>query len=165
MKMIQKIILCFALIFGTNLWSKSSDSTKSANQTDSQIKAFAMIPPLTVLLEILYPQGMIGLNYEPYPEDREFMPQNVAKLPVIGMQKGKEPIFEKIIALKPSVIFFNEGTDKKILESYAKFGIKTIEVSVFDEDKLNETIKELGVESRANTLIDLSILQMLKCKI
>lgn len=116
------------------------------------------MPPLTVLLEILYPQGMIGLNYEPYPEDREFMPQNVAKLPVIGMQKGKEPIFEKIIALKPSVIFFNERTDKKILESYAKFGIKTIEVSVFDEDKLNETIKvygkELGVESRANALID-----------
>lgn len=145
-----------------NLWTNSSanssDSTKGANQADSQIKAFAMMPPLTVLLEILYPQGMIGLNYEPYPEDKEFMPQNVAKLPVIGMQKGKEPIFEKIIALKPSVIFFNEGTDKKILESYAKFGIKTIEVSAFDEDKLNETIKvygkELGVESRANALID-----------
>ena len=158
MKTLSKIILCFALIFGVNLLANSSDSIKSANQADSQIKAFAMMPPLTVLLEILYPQGMIGLNYEPYPEDKEFMPQNVAKLPVIGMQKGKEPIFEKIIALKPSVIFFNEGTDKKILESYAKFGIKTIEVSAFDEDKLNETIKvygkELGVESRANALID-----------
>lgn len=56
------------------------------------------------------------------------------------------------------MIFFNEGTDKKILESYAKFGINTTEVSAFDEDKLNETIKvygkELGVESRANALID-----------
>lgn len=139
MKNLKQVILCFALILGANLANLNADSPKqrknqSANQTtDSQItafaKVFAMSPPLTALLEILYPQGMIGLNYAPYPEDKEFMPQNVAKLPVIGMQKGNEPIFEKLIALKPSVIFFNEGTDKKILDSYQKFGIRTIEVS------------------------------------
>lgn len=75
MRKFQSIIFALALICGANLWANSSanssDSTKGANQADSQIKAFAMMPPLTVLLEILYPQGMIGLN-------REFMPQNVA---------------------------------------------------------------------------------------
>lgn len=145
----KKILLCLILSLGIIV---ANDNAKNP-----QIKAFAMMPPLTVLLEILYPQGMIGLNYKPYPEDAEFMPKNVAKLPVIGMQKGNEPIFEKILALKPNVIFFNEGTDKKILESYAKFGIQTIEVAAFDEDKLSQTIKiygkALGVESRANELI------------
>lgn len=165
MKNLKQIILCFTLILGANLTNLNADSPKqSANQnatnpnTKSKITAFAMMPPLTALLEILYPQGMIGLNYAPYPEDKEFMPQNVAKLPVIGMQKGNEPIFEKLIALKPSVIFFNEGTDKKILDSYQKFGIRTIEVSAFDETKLNDTIKAygvaLGVENRANELLE-----------
>ena len=158
MKTLHKIILCLALILGanlSNLWANPN-----ANQsTDSSVnpKAFAMMPPLTVLLEILYPQGMIGLNYKPYPEDTEFMPQNVAKLPVLGMQRGNEPIFEKIIVLKPSVIFFGEGVDKKVRESYEKFGIKTIEVSAFDEGRLNETIKiyakALGVETCANELL------------
>ena len=179
MKNLQRLLLSFALVFGVNLGilganqnanqstdlshTRSADLSKSANLqiTDSKhstnITAFAMMPPLTVLLEILYPQGMIGLNYEPYPEDKDFMPQKVAKLPVLGMQKGNEPIFEKIIALKPSVIFFNEGVDKKVRESYEKFGIRVIEVSAFDESKLNETIKiygnALGVENRANELL------------
>lgn len=143
------IVFCASI---TNLVANQNATNKD------KLTAFAMMPPLTVLLEILYPQGMIGLNYEPYSEDKEFMPQNVAKLPVIGMQKGKEPIFEKLIALNPSVIFFNIGTDKKILESYAKFGIKTIEVDAFNEKKLNETIQvygiALGVENRANELLD-----------
>ena len=167
MRTLKSII--FALIFGAsiaNLWANQSTNpnanpnatNQNANpNTTNQITAFAMMPPLTALLEILYPQGMIGLNYAPYPEDREFMPENVAKLPVIGMQKGNEPIFEKLIALKPSVIFFNEGTDKKILDSYQKFGIRIIEVSAFDESKLSETIKIYGealrVENKANELL------------
>ena len=171
MKTLRKIILCLALIFGANLanlWANPNanpnDSTKSANPNANQsadssanLKAFAMMPPLTVLLEILYPQGMIGLNYKPYPEDMEFMPPNVAKLPILGVQRGNEPIFEKIIALKPKIIFFSDGVDKKVRESYEKFGIKTIAVSAFDESKLSETIKiyaeALGVENRANELL------------
>ena len=158
------ILLCLMLFLGAiplNLCANQA-TNQNANSTDSKVtafaKVFAMSPPLTALLEILYPQGIIGLNYAPYPEDKEFMPENVAKLPVIGMQKGNEPIFEKLIALKPSVIFFNEGTAKHILEAYQKFGIRTIEVSAFDESKLDETIKTygeaLGVENRANELLE-----------
>lgn len=153
------ILLCVAVILSTISQNLGANQGDSANQkADSQITAFAMMPPLTALLEILYPQGMIGLNYAPYPEDKEFMPENVAKLPVLGIQKGNEPIFEKLVALKPSVIFFNEGTAKHILEAYQKFGIRVIEVSAFDESKLNDTIKTygeaLGVENRANELLD-----------
>lgn len=161
MKNLKQLILCLTLVFSVNIGILSATQNKSTSVSqnkNSQITAFAMMPPLTALLEILYPQGMIGLNYQPYPEDKEFMPENVAKLPVIGMQKGNEPIFEKLISLKPTVIFFNKGTDKKILDSYQKFGIKTIEVSAFDETKLNDTIKiygeALGVENRANELLN-----------
>lgn len=161
MKNLKQLILCLTLVFSVNMGILSATQNKSTSVSqnkNSQITAFAMMPPLTALLEIIYPQGMIGLNYQPYPEDKEFMPENVAKLPVIGMQKGNEPIFEKLISLKPTVIFFNEGTDKKILDSYQKFGIKTIEVSAFDETKLNDTIKiygeALGVENRANELLN-----------
>ncbi len=160
MRKLKSII--FALIFSANIANLGANPNANQNATnpsaDSKITAFAMMPPLTALLEIIYPQGMIGLNYAPYPEDKEFMPENVAKLPVIGMQKGNEPIFEKLVALKPTVIFFNEDTDKKILDSYQKFGIRTIEVSAFDETKLNDTIKAygkaLGVENRANELLE-----------
>lgn len=145
--------LCLILILST----LNAQSIKK-DKADSTIKAFAMMPPLTVLLEILYPQGMIGLNYQPYPEDKEFMPENIANLPIIGMQKGNEPIFEKLVALKPEIIFFNENTDKKILDAYRKFGIKAVEVNAFDEAKLSDTIriygKALSVESRANELLD-----------
>lgn len=153
----MKKLLSLCLILILSILNAQSISDKK-DKADSTIKAFAMMPPLTVLLEILYPQGMIGLNYQPYPEDKEFMPENIANLPVIGMQKGNEPIFEKLVALKPDIIFFNENTDKKILDSYRKFGIKTIEVNAFDEAKLSDTIKiygkALGVESRANELLD-----------
>lgn len=149
------LILCFMLILSVNLGFAKD---REIEATDSNIKAFAMVPPLTVLLEILHPQGMIGLNYKPYPEDIDFMPENVAKLPIIGMQRGNEPIFEKLIALKPDVIFFSEDTDKKILDSYQKFGIKAIKVNAFDESKLDDTIRIYGrmlnVESRANELLD-----------
>lgn len=158
MKKPQRLIAYFMLFFCVNLGIANDTSHKATQNTNSHIKAFAMTPPLTVLLEILYPQGMIGLNYKPYPEDVEFMPENVAKLPIIGMQKANEPIFEKLIALKPNVIFFSSGVDKRILDSYQKFGIKTIEVDSFDEAKLAETIRIYGeilnVESRANDLLD-----------
>ena len=48
----------------------SIESTQSAQE--QVIRAFGMNPPLSVLLEILNPQGMVGLNYKPYEEDIAF---------------------------------------------------------------------------------------------
>lgn len=117
------------------------------------IKVFATVPPLTALLEILYPQGMIGLNYKPYPEDIEFLPENVANLPVLGVRDRIN--YEAIVALKPDIIIFDKPVDKALSEPYERVGIKVLEGD-FDFALLENNIRlygeNLGVKERADRL-------------
>lgn len=118
------------------------------------IKVFATVPPLTALLEILYPQGMIGLNYKPYPEDIEFLPQNVANLPVLGTRQRIN--YEAIVALKPDIIIFEKPVDKAFVKPYESVGIKVFEGD-FDFALLENNIRLygeiLGVKERADKLL------------
>lgn len=112
------------------------------------------MPPLTALLEILYPQGMIGLNYKPYPEDIEFLPENVANLPVLGVRDRIN--YEAIVALKPDIIIFDKSADKALSEPYERVGIKVLEGD-FDFALLENNIRlygeNLGVKERADRLL------------
>ena len=118
------------------------------------IKVFATVPPLTALLGILYPQGMIGLNYTPYPEDIEFLPENVANLPVLGVRDRIN--YEAIVALKPDIIIFDKPVDKALSEPYERVGIKVLEGD-FDFALLENNIRlygeNLGVKERADRLL------------
>lgn len=118
------------------------------------IKVFATVPPLTALLEILYPQGMIGLNYKPYPEDIEFLPENVANLPVLGVRDRIN--YEAIVALKPDIIIFDKPVDKALSEPYERVGIKVLGAD-FDFALLESNIRlygeNLGVKERADRLL------------
>lgn len=118
------------------------------------IKVFATVPPLTALLEILYPQGMIGLNYKPYPEDIEFLPENVANLPMLGVRDRIN--YEAIVALKPDIIIFDKPVDKALSEPYERVGIKVLEGD-FDFALLENNIRlygeNLGVKERADKLL------------
>ena len=118
------------------------------------IKVFATVPPLTALLEILYPQGMIGLNYKPYPEDIEFLPQNVANLPVLGTRQRIN--YEAIVALKPDIIIFEKPMDKAFVKPYESVGIKVLEGD-FDFALIENNIRLygeiLGVKERADKLL------------
>lgn len=118
------------------------------------IKVFATVPPLTALLEILYPQGMIGLNYKPYPEDIEFLPENVANLPMLGVRDRIN--YEAIVALKPDIIIFEKPVDKALSEPYERVGIKVLEGD-FDFALLENNIRlygeNLGVKERADKLL------------
>lgn len=118
------------------------------------IKVFATVPPLTALLEILYPQGMIGLNYKPYPEDIEFLPQNVANLPVLGTRQRIN--YEAIVALKPDIIIFEKPVDKAFVKPYESVGIKVFEGD-FDFALIENNIRLygeiLGVKERADKLL------------
>lgn len=118
------------------------------------IKVFATVPPLTALLEILYPQGMIGLNYKPYPDDIEFLPENVANLPVLGVRDRIN--YEAIVALKPDIIIFDKSADKALSEPYERVGIKVLEGD-FDFALLENNIRLygeiLGVKERADKLL------------
>ncbi len=118
------------------------------------IKVFATVPPLTALLEILYPQGMIGLNYKSYPEDIEFLPQNVANLPVLGTRQRIN--YEAIVALKPDIIIFEKPVDKAFAKPYESVGIKVLEGD-FDFALIENNIRLygeiLGVKERADKLL------------
>lgn len=143
----------------TDSANRTKDSARDSATDSATIKrVFAFSPPATALLEILYPQGMIGLNYKPYPEDVVFMPPNVAELPVLGMfGGGKQVLFEKIIALKPNVLIFSTGTQREIYEQYEKFGIKIVLVDSHNAAALRETImaydEALNIGAKARNLI------------
>ena len=137
--------------------NESNATNSNANSNSQQkpiIKAFATMPPLTALLEILYPQGMIGLNYKPYPEDTPFLPQGVATLPVLGVRDRIN--YEAIVALKPDVIIFAKPLDKAFTEPYEKVGIKVLGAN-FDFAEIEENIRlygeVFGVKERADRLL------------
>lgn len=129
------------------------NSSQNSTQKPT-IKVFATVPPLTALLEILYPQGMIGLNYKPYPENIEFLPENVANLPVLGVRDRIN--YEAIVALKPDIIIFDKSVDKALSEPYKRVGIKVLEGD-FDFALLENNIRlygeNLGVKERADRLL------------
>ncbi len=117
----------------------SIESTQSAQE--QVIRAFGMNPPLSVLLEILNPQGMVGLNYKPYEEDIAFMPPNISTLPVWGHMGNRSVSFESLVALKPDVVFFSEGSSEDMLEPYQKVGIKTFIVPGYHFEDIPLAIK------------------------
>lgn len=125
-----------------------------AKNKEGVLRVFGTNPRLTLLLELLYPQGMIGLNYPPYDEDKEFMPENISSLPVLGgMQRLN---FETLVNLKPNLVIFMKEVDDAIIKPYEKIGIKTLRVSAeFNdiEESLPILAKALGVEEKADRLL------------
>lgn len=97
---------------------------------------------------------MIGLNYKPYPEDIEFLPQNVANLPVLGTRQRIN--YEAIVALKPDIIIFEKPVDKAFVKPYERVGIKVFEGD-FDFALIENNIRLygeiLGVKERADKLL------------
>lgn len=141
---------------------KNEENTQQAQSSEENqektLKIFGAAPPITVMLELLYPQGLIGLNYEPYPEDVVFMPDGVAQLPALGMHAGgKGTSYERIVALQPYIVFFLESTQNEVLEAYQSVGIKTVTIPAFDSTKYAQSIstigEALGVQDRANAFI------------
>lgn len=150
MRNILFIILSFLLVGCFNQKEQENNITSE----NSQQRVFATMPALTALLELLYPQGMIGLNYQPYPEDKEFMPQEVANLPVLGLKERLN--YEALVALKPDIIIFPKPLDKAMTKPYEELGIKIVEASVEFKD-IEESIRlysqHLGVKERADKLL------------
>lgn len=135
----------------TNLSQNSANLSPNSTKI---LRVFATHPQNTALLEIVYPQGMIGLNYKPYPEDTDFMPPNVAQLPVLGAMDRVN--FEQLIALKPDVVIFPEFSDPSIAQPYEKLGIKTLRVSAQFKDikrALNAYGEVLGVNERTDKIL------------
>lgn len=143
-----------ALFFAFLLIGCSGENKQENNASVKEQESLRVIGA-TVLLELLYPQGIIALWYKPYPEDLEYMPKGAENLPVLGMQW--EVNVENVVALKPDLLIFSKRTDKSIIEPYEKLGIKTLQLdSGFDD--LEETLpvlgRELNVEQKAQKLLE-----------
>lgn len=141
------MIVCAALVFVAcgDKQEQSKEVTQEVEkqeqeQKQCELKVFGANPALTVMLEILYPEGLIGLNYKPYPEDIPFMPEGTAELPILG-HTGKNLNFEEIASLKPDVIFFADNTLDSVIEPYAKIGIEAVKVPLFSYEQSAEAIR------------------------
>ena len=148
--MLKQIVVC---VFAFALIACSSEP-KDNNTSTAEQKPLRVMGA-TVLLELLYPQGIMALWYKPYPEDLEYMPKGAENLPVLGMQW--EANVENVVALKPDLLIFSKRTDKSLIEPYEKLGIKTLQLnSGFDdlEESLPILGKELGVEEKAKKLLE-----------
>lgn len=146
--MTKRLFALFLALFVSLFFAACSHEVKEKDAKNLRVIG------ATVLLELLYPQGIAALWYKPYPEDLEFMPKGAENLPVLGMQW--EVNFENVVALKPDLLVFSKRTDDTIIEPYKKLGIKTLKLdSGFDD--LNETLpvlgRELGVEKKAQKLL------------
>lgn len=150
MRNILFIIISFLLIACFN--QKGQENNESSENSHQRV--FATMPALTALLELLYPQGMIGLNYKPYPEDKEFMPTEASNLPVLGLKDRIN--YEAVVALKPDIIIFPKPLDKAMSEPYEKLGIKILKASVEFKD-IEESIRlydeHLNIKERADKLL------------
>lgn len=146
MQNLQRLFAHFACICALSVLALAHD-----------LRVFGTNPQITAMLELLYPQGLIGLNYAPYPEDRDFMPDGVATLPVLGMIGGGKMLsFEKLLSLKPDVVFFGEPLAQEIADSYKKLGIQVVTLKSHDLSHLSHNIQiiaaTLPIESRARDL-------------
>lgn len=124
----------------------------------AQVKVFGMNPQISVILELLCSECMIGLNYKPYQEDLEFMPKSLHHLPILGgLMANKEVSFEKLISLKPDIIFFPKGVDSLILNKYQALGIKVVSIdsnNITKEDIL-KIARYLQQEQKGHKLVAL----------
>ena len=126
---------------------------------DNVTKTLSASPPLMALLYALTPDTMVGINYEFLEMEKRFMLPSVQKLPVVGgfFGEGRQANIEKIISLRPDVVFvWNISDANNFIATLKKFGIPSVQVSQFSLGESIEAIelvgKVIGKEERANTL-------------
>ena len=147
--MLKRIFIVALALFFIACGGEKPESAQNTEQKPLRVIG------ATVLLELLYPQGIAALWYKPRPEDLEFMPKGAESLPVLGMQW--DAAFEKVVALKPDLLIFSKRTDRSLIEPYEKVGIRTLQLDSGDED-LEETLpalgEALGVQEKADKLLN-----------
>jgi iron complex transport system substrate-binding protein len=98
-------------------------------------RVYASAPPLTVLLQAVAPEAMIGLSLNLDEEGRHYLPPRIAALPVLGgvygMGQAMNP--EVLLPLKPDIALAWKSpfVDQAMVESsFAKIGLPVVFVSL-----------------------------------
>ena len=125
-------------------------------------KVFSASPAMTIMLYALAPETMIGVNYKFFDIEKEFMLEDVAKLPVLGsfFSSGSQANLEKVLALSPDIIFMWDIMRKNgayFENALGKFDIPVVYIAHNTIPQMLDAIDTMGVflnkKNRANELI------------
>lgn len=102
---------------------------------DTVKRVYASAPPLTVLLQAVAPDAMVGLSLAPEEEGKRFLPPRLAGLPVLGGVFGMGPSMnpETLLSLKPdlALAWNSPFTDPAMVEgAFAKIGLPVVFISL-----------------------------------
>ena len=125
-------------------------------------KAFCASPPMMALLYTLAPKKMIGVNYSFLGVEKQFMLPYVQNLPILGgfFGGGNQANIEKIVALKPDIVFAWDITHNTAKQFESVFNSFNIPVVYIRQNTLYETLdaiqlmaEGLHVQQRGEELI------------
>ena len=153
------------LVFESALFAKSSIDMVGREVIIPQKteKVFSASPPMTALLYALAPEKMIGVNYRFFEEEKKYMLPKVSNLPVLGSfySAGNQANLEKVIALKPDMIFMWDivrKNGKYFEETLGHFKIPVAYIGQSTIEETKEALHVMGIflkkEKRAKKLID-----------
>lgn len=161
----MKKALVFVLIFISSIsFAKEAKDMlgRSVKVPENSHKVFSAAPPMSILLYMLAPEKMIGLNYNLMPTERAYMLKSVQDLPNLGsfFSSGGQASFEKVVSLKPDIVFMWDITRKnasffeKELEKL-KIPLVYIQQNTISQtkDALKTMAFFIGKENRAEELI------------
>jgi len=126
-------------------------------------RVYASAPPLTVLLQAVAPETMIGLSLNMEDEGKRYLPPNIANLPVLGgvYGMGQAMNSEVLLSLKPDIALAWKSPfiDPAMVEnSFAKIGLPVVFVSLDTLRDWPEALiflgKLLGHEDKARQQAD-----------
>lgn len=126
-------------------------------------RVYGSAPPLTVLLQAVAPETMIGLSMNLQDEGKRYLPPRLAGLPVLGGVFGMGPEInpESVMSLRPdiAIAWKSPFTDQAMIEkTFARMGLPVVFISL---DTLSDWPpallflgKLLGQEARAKQEAD-----------
>ncbi|MFV0480559.1 MAG: ABC transporter substrate-binding protein [Campylobacteraceae bacterium] len=173
-KFLSLLILLLTLVLHVNAKTIVDMSGREVYVKDNITKAYSASPPMMALLYALAPEMMIGVNYKFLDVEKKFMLKETQELPVIGgfFGDGQQANIEKVVALKPDVIFAWDRTINPIndfTKTIEKFNIpvvqirqNTLEDSIMSINLMGEI---LGRDNRAKTLSDYAIKSLLDVRL
>ncbi len=162
MKKLLKVVLLSLVL--TNVYAKNITDMlgNEVKVPESSERVFSAAPPMTVLLYSLAPEKMIGVNYKFMPTEEKYMLKSIKKLPVLGsfFSSSGQANFEKVMALKPDIIFMWDITKKRAKFFETELAKLKVPLAYIQQNSIEQTKDALlkmasyiGKEKRAKKLV------------
>jgi iron complex transport system substrate-binding protein len=132
---------------------------RSVTLDENITRTIGSSPPMMAMLYALAPETLAGVTYKFFEYEKQYMRENVKKLPVTGgfFGGGAQASVEKVLSLKPqAVLVWDKAVSERFTTSLEKFGVPMI---CLKQDNMRQSIEAiellgeaLGVQERAGKL-------------